>query len=183
MNSLFGLSMNTIMIWILAIFLIVSAIVAVLALRNTLFFKMGLRNIPRRRAQTILIIVGLMLSTVIITSAFSTGDTVSYSIRNATIKNLGYIDESVTSTGTGQNAAAAGGVAYIPAAVQKKVLAILAANQNVDGYTTVLARGAALQDTTSGQTKNQNVLAGLPANVPSTFGPLTSSTGAVVTIR
>jgi putative ABC transport system permease protein len=142
-----------------------------------------LRNIPRRRAQTILVIVGLMLSTVIITSAFSTGDTVSYSIRNATIKNLGFIDESVTSTGVGQNTAAAGGVAYIPPAVQQRILTTLAGNQNVDGYTSILARNAALQDTTSGQTKNQNVLAGLPANLPSTFGPLTTTAGAVVTIQ
>ncbi|HEY8287022.1 MAG TPA: FtsX-like permease family protein, partial [Chloroflexota bacterium] len=182
MNSLFGLSMNTIMIWMLAIFLIVTAIVAVLALRNTLFFKMGLRNIPRRRAQTILIIVGLMLSTVIITSAFSTGDTVSYSIRNATIQSLGFIDETVTSTPANQSADAAGGVAYIPPPVQSKVLSSLAANHNVDGYTTITARYAALQDITSGQTKNQNVLAGIPADVPAAFGPLIPKNGGTVTI-
>ena len=182
MNSLFGLSMNTIMIWILAIFLIVSAIVAVLALRNTLFFKMGLRNIPRRRAQTILIIVGLMLSTVIITSAFSTGDTVSYSIRNATIQSLGFIDETVTGTAANQSADAAGGVAYIPPPVQGKVEASLAANHNVDGYTAITARFAALQDLTSGQTKNQNVLAGIPADVPAAFGPLFARDGGTATI-
>ena len=182
MNSLFGLSMNTIMIWMLSIFLIVTAVVAVLALRNKLFFKMGLRNIPRRRAQTVLIIVGLMLSTVIITSAFSTGDTVSYSIRNATIQNLGFIDESVTGAAANQAASVAGGVAYIPAPVQARILGSLAANHNVDGYTAILARNAALQDVTSGQTKNQNVLAGIPTNVPSAFGPLVAKDGSVVTI-
>ncbi len=180
MNSLFGVSMNTIMVVILAIFLIITAAVLGLALGNRLFFKMGLRNIPRRRAQTILVVVGLMLSTVIITSAFSTGDTVSYSIRNATIQNLGYIDESVTATGAGQSAAAAGGVAYIPTDVQQRIAATLARNHDVDGFTGVLARSAALQDTTSGQTKNQNVLAGIPDNVPSAFGPLTTNTGARV---
>ena len=36
--------------------------------RNPVLFKLGLRNIPRRRAQTVLIIIGLMLSTAIITS-------------------------------------------------------------------------------------------------------------------
>ncbi|MGH2344728.1 MAG: ABC transporter permease, partial [Chloroflexota bacterium] len=180
MNSLFGVSMNTIMVVILAIFLVITAAVIGLALGNRLFFKMGLRNIPRRRAQTILVVVGLMLSTVIITSAFSTGDTVSYSIRNATIQNLGYIDESVTSTGAGQDAAAAGGVAYIPVDVQHRITTALAGNHDVDGYTGVLARSAALQDTTSGQTKNQNVLAGIPDNLPSAFGPLTTNTGATV---
>ncbi len=182
MNSLFGLSMNTIMVWMLAIFLIITAVVAGLAISNKLFFKMGLRNIPRRRAQTVLIIVGLMLSTVIITSAFSTGDTVSYSIRTATINNLGNIDEAVSSNGAGQRDATAGGVTSLPPQVLARIYATLAANHNVDGYTGIVARSAALQDITSGQTKNQNVLAGIDPNVPATLGPLTTKDGATVTI-
>ena len=43
-------------------------------------FKLGVRNIPRRRAQTTLIVLGLMLSTVIISAAFTTGDTVDRSV-------------------------------------------------------------------------------------------------------
>ena len=95
MNTLFGISMDTIMAVSLALFLAITAVVLLLALRNRLLFKLGLRNIPRRRAQTTLIIVGLMLSTVIITSAFGTGDTMSYSIRSTVLTNLGSIDEIV----------------------------------------------------------------------------------------
>ena len=47
------------------------------AFRNPVMFKTGLRNIPRRRTQTALIIFGLMLATVIMTAAFGTGDTVA----------------------------------------------------------------------------------------------------------
>ena len=49
-------------------------------------FLIGVRNIPRRRAQTVLIIIGLMLSTLIITAAFSIGDTVNYSITNQVLR-------------------------------------------------------------------------------------------------
>ena len=49
MKSLFGAPMDDIMHWILGIFLVVTALVAVLALRNRLLLKMGLRNVPRRR--------------------------------------------------------------------------------------------------------------------------------------
>ena len=53
---------------------------------------LGLRNIPRRMSQTVLIIIGLMLSTVIITAAFTTGDTVDYSITKQTYDQLGHAD-------------------------------------------------------------------------------------------
>jgi len=74
MNSLFGLSMNTIMI-VLVILLALSVSISLLVfLRNRIIFMIGLRNIPRRVAQTVLIVIGLMLSTVIIT-ATSVADT------------------------------------------------------------------------------------------------------------
>src|SRR5438105_2922400 len=99
MKTVFGMPMDTIMIALLSVFLLVTTVVAMLALRNRLLFKLALRNIPRRRAQTLLIVVGLMLSTVIITSAFGTGDTISYSVRAAAVAGLGTVDEAVFHTG------------------------------------------------------------------------------------
>ena len=58
-------------------------------------FLIGVRNIPRRRAQTVLIVIGLMLSTLIISAAFSIGDTVNYSITNQVYNTLHSIDEIV----------------------------------------------------------------------------------------
>src|SRR5579883_1021353 len=135
MNTLFGASMDDIMRVMLVLFALVTAIVVTLALRNRLLLKMGLRNIPRRRAQTMLIIVGLMLSTVIITSAFGTGDTVSYSIRSATVDNLGYIDETVQNVASAGATQTSGGVTFIAPSVQQQITRILAANPNVDGVT------------------------------------------------
>ena len=60
MQELFGLSMNAIMIVLLAIFVVTMAIVFVLGLRNRVVLKMGLRPIPRRPGQTVLIIFGVM---------------------------------------------------------------------------------------------------------------------------
>jgi putative ABC transport system permease protein len=182
MTSLFGLSMDTIMAWMLSIFLIVTLIVAVLAVRNRLFLKLGLRNIPRRRAQTILIIIGLMLSTVIITSAFGTGDTVSYSIRNATVNNLGYLDETVQNVASARDQQTSGGVTFVAPAVQQEILHTLAGNSNVDGVTGIAAFYVPAQDLTSGQTKNQVALAGIPTSYPAAFGPLTGTDGATVSL-
>jgi putative ABC transport system permease protein len=92
MDALFGLSMNTIMVVLLAIFGVCMAVVTMIFLANRIVFMMGVRNIPRRPSQTVLIVVGLMLSTVIITAAFTTGDTVDYSITKQTYDIAGHAD-------------------------------------------------------------------------------------------
>src|SRR5579864_7561504 len=117
MKTLFGVPMESIMVVLLGVVLLVTAVVALLALRNRLLLKLGLRNIPRRRAQTILIVVGLMLSTVIVTSAFGTGDTVSYSIRSLTTSGLGAIDETVSASAGARQPAPA----YLPATTVDRV--------------------------------------------------------------
>src|SRR5712691_2024394 len=92
MDSLFGLSMNTIMIVLVMLLALSVSISLLVFLRNRIIFMIGLRNIPRRVAQTVLIVIGLMLSTVIITAAFTTGDTVDYSITKQAYDLLGHSD-------------------------------------------------------------------------------------------
>ncbi len=98
MEQLFGVPMNYIMAASLVILIPSVAAVALMAWRNRVMLKLGLRNIPRRRAQTVLIIVGIMISTLIMAAAFGTGDTISYSIRTDAIRDLGTIDEIVFSS-------------------------------------------------------------------------------------
>ncbi|MDT8307546.1 MAG: FtsX-like permease family protein, partial [Anaerolineae bacterium] len=74
---------------------IVLLFVALLSLRNPLIGRLGVRNIPRRPAQTALIVTGLTLSTVIIASALATGDTLDYSIQRHAVDAYGEIDEIV----------------------------------------------------------------------------------------
>ena len=95
MTELFGLSMNIIMVFLLAVFLAGMAVVLVMALRNRVMLKMGVRPIPRRPGQTVLIIIGVMLSTVIVSAAFGTGDTLSFSIRNEVLRSLKTLDEVI----------------------------------------------------------------------------------------
>jgi hypothetical protein len=64
-----------------------------LTLFNPLILKLGLRNVPRRRSQAALIVLGLTLSTIIITSSLTTGDTLQYSVRRHAIDAYGEIDE------------------------------------------------------------------------------------------
>ncbi|MCI0777255.1 MAG: FtsX-like permease family protein [Chloroflexi bacterium] len=93
MDSLFGISMTVIMWVLLGILGLAVGVVLYVVLRSRVMFLMGLRNIPRRGAQTTLIILGLMLSTLIITAAFTTGDTVDRSLTAQGYSMLGHVDE------------------------------------------------------------------------------------------
>ena len=59
--------------------------IAALAIRNRILFKLGVRNVARRRGRTALIVVGLMLGTTIIAAAMTTGDTMSHTIRSSAV--------------------------------------------------------------------------------------------------
>src|SRR5207248_5021959 len=79
METLFGVSMDTIMAVVLSLSIVVLLVGSFLAWRNPIILRIALRNIPRRRAQTVLIVFGLMLATLLVTAAFGTGDTMTYS--------------------------------------------------------------------------------------------------------
>lgn len=102
MEKLFGLEMSTIAGILSSILVLVIIGLALLAWRQPVFFKLGLRPIPRRRAQSALIVLGLMLATLIITAAFVTGDTLSYTIRMEAIKSMGEMDEVIRVGGGNQ---------------------------------------------------------------------------------
>ena len=97
MEELFGLSLDIIMFVLLAVFLTAIASVVAMACRSRVMLKLGLRNIPRRKSQTALIIVGIMISTLIMASAFGTGDSITFSIRKNAMDGLGTIDEIIVS--------------------------------------------------------------------------------------
>ncbi|HLZ73142.1 MAG TPA: FtsX-like permease family protein [Dehalococcoidia bacterium] len=115
MKSLFGIPMNGIMIGLLVIVGAALLAFVLAAVRNPVLFKLGLRNIPRRRAQSIIIVFGLMVSTMIIAAAFAVGDSLDYSITKSVYDNLGALDLRVQTRPVG-GAAATAGAPYISGA-------------------------------------------------------------------
>src|ERR1051326_1874280 len=102
-RSLFGLSQGALLV---GIGLLVGAVILVLATaawRNPLLPRLAWRNLPRRPGFAVLITLGLTIGTVILSSAFTTGDTMSQSVRTVVAGVLGSADE----------------VAFIPSADQR----------------------------------------------------------------
>jgi putative ABC transport system permease protein len=102
MQELFGIPMANIMAVMLALLFACLAVIGFIAWRRPVIFKLGVRNIPRRKAQTVLIVVGLMLSTLIIAAAFGTGDTLNHSVSATVYRQLGPVDEIVVASSGGQ---------------------------------------------------------------------------------
>ena len=133
MTSIFGLSMNTIMVVLLILFGLSLSVSGWIFWRQRIIFRMGLRNVPRRRAQTVLIVVGLMLSTLIISAALTTGDTLAQSITSSVLNLSQHTDELVVLSSNGaQNAVPQPGVTF-PAQVATDLQARLAGNPDVAG--------------------------------------------------
>ena len=92
MSKLFGMPTGQLTLVLLAIFTAGALILAFLAVRDQVAFKMAVRNAPRRKTQTALIIMGLMLATLLFSAAFTTGDTLTNSLRTQALENLGRAD-------------------------------------------------------------------------------------------
>ena len=103
MRSLFGVT-EVVLLW--GICALVVAIIVAVGLgiwRNPLWLRLAWRNVPRRPGFAVLITLGLTIGTVILSSAFTTGDTMSQSVRTVVTGVLGSADE----------------VAFIPAVEQR----------------------------------------------------------------
>ena len=84
-----------------AIAFLIGAVTAILLylaflwLRNPVLMKLGLRNLARRPGQSVLIVIGLTLSTIIIISSLGVGDTLRYSVQKQAVSAYGKVDEII----------------------------------------------------------------------------------------
>src|SRR5437763_17128915 len=95
MTHLFGIPIDRLTTILLVATLIIIGLVALLAISNVLFFKIGIRNIPRRRTQMLLIIFALMLSTTLLSSVLATGDTINTAVQTVGVSDVGSEDETI----------------------------------------------------------------------------------------
>ena len=99
MEQLFGIPTMQLMWVLLAVFGVGLVLIGASALRNRVSFRMAARNLPRRRAQTALVVLGLMLATMLFSASFTTGDTLTNSLRLQSLESLGQVDVQVQAEG------------------------------------------------------------------------------------
>ena len=181
MEDLFGVRMDHIMLVLLAIFLPSLAVICFLALRSRVMLKMALRNIPRRKAQTALIVAGIMISTLIMAASFGTGDTLTFSIKKSVVDGLGTIDEFVISARAGENDQF-GGAAYVPVERFTRLQQELAGVDIIDGLAAGLAETAPTVNERNSLSEGRMQIAGVDPDTLQGFGGFTLEGGGEVRV-
>jgi putative ABC transport system permease protein len=83
-------------VWIVLIALLfIFILIGIMAARRPILFKMGLRNLVRRRTQTVIVVAGLLIGTAIVSSSLVIGDSLEYIFVKNTLERLDAVDELV----------------------------------------------------------------------------------------
>ena len=175
MNEVFGIPAGTLAVVLAVALVVVVGALAALALRNRVLVKLALRNVPRRRGRSALIVVGLMLGTAIVSAALVTGDTMSHTIRSSVVAALGETDEIVSVKGTDVESVAVGDstqVAYFNEAIAATVTDVALTSPLVDGVAPAIVEAVAVQDLTSRRNEPRVTLFATDPEAIRAFSPI-----------
>src|SRR5215467_320403 len=185
MTSFFGIPPITLASYMAgavgAVLLVLLAFAAV----NRVLFKMALRNIPRRRAQTVLILFGLMLATLITTASLSVGDTSAYSLQAIQLRQMGGVDEAFTRHPGNQFVQGVGtdNSDFFSDAQAADVRNRSLADPDIAAVVPLIAVPGSMVDNTTGQSESENVaIYGVPSDFGSVWGRLRSNGGATLEV-
>ncbi len=138
MNKIFGIPMPDLMVALIAAFVACLALAGGIWLRRPVLGRIGIRNLPRRPVQTLLVVVGLMLSTLIFAAALTTGTTLNRSITAEVFRLSGEVDELVVpSVGQSEFAGPSPGVTF-PEEVAATIREVAASEPAIDAVVATL---------------------------------------------
>jgi putative ABC transport system permease protein len=174
MDNIFGLEMSLLLVVMLTLLAVSFVTVLYIFLRNRIMFFIGVRNIPRRVAQTVLVILGLMLSTLIISAAFTTGDTVDHSITLEIRQTLGHVDELIEFESDGDRPTSG---LHIPQSEFDALAEEVADDDNIDGIAPGLVEEVTALDRNTGQSSPAAQFIGLDPASLDAFPDLEATNG------
>src|SRR5579875_1918792 len=164
-NTLFGWSPTMFALLLAALTGGILLVVLGLGASNTLIWRMGLRNVARRRGQTLMMLIGLILAATFITASFGLQDSFNQSMVVDRLMKMGNVDEAVSGTFTQAQVnealahlqhmpqvQAATGIVYLPRAA--RIFSERTALSNADQY-----------------------VYGVPPSFDQVYGPLTDNQG------
>jgi putative ABC transport system permease protein len=167
--------------WMAAAVGIILACLLILAAFNRMLLRMALRNTVRRRGQTILILVGLMLATVIFTASLGVGDTLNYSVQADQLRQIGGIDEGFARQELYWSMAGSKESDFFTDTQAKDVLARSLSDPNVAAAAALVTAAGSVVDKTTSQTASMSVTVfGVAEDFGRVWGPLRSRSGAIV---
>ena len=145
---------------------VIFLLVGIWSSRNGLFLKMAWRSLARRPRQALLIMLGLMLSTILVTTSFSLGESVSYSVQSMYLTQVGNLDEGLSRSSLGN-----GGLPSFSAQEAQQVMQKTLANPHIAAVAgTAIAPSVAAYDQRSRQISAENMALAVPSNFDAVWG-------------
>lgn len=151
---------------------LVALVSGVLALRHRLSFRIATRNIRRARARSVLVILGLLVGTAIISGSLAVSDTVSAVNLHYTYIAFGYTDEGVYALSP------TGSYQYFPASIASALQSAAGSDPQIAGITPEVVDQVQLFDRTSGVPQTNVNLFGSNLSDSQALGPFTTTSGA-----
>jgi putative ABC transport system permease protein len=194
MDTLFGIPTGQLTLALLGVFAAGALILAVLAARDRTSFRMAVRNIARRKTQTALIVVGLMLATLLFSAAFTTGDTLTTSLRAQALENIGRVDVVVKAEqpdsdggipfGPGAGVAQAPDTRerYFDAELEDEIRARLADEESVAGVAPLAKEAVPVTSPTTDLSEPRVDVLGVDADSMKGFDQLTTASGEILSV-
>jgi putative ABC transport system permease protein len=184
MTNAIGIPPLTAATWMAAAVGAILLVLLAFAAFHRILLRMSLRNIPRRRAQSVLIVFGVMLATLIITASLSVGDTSNYSLQAIQLRQIAGIDGAFTrTTNTDVQGAGMTDSDFFSADQAAAAIATARSDSNVEATSGAIVTPGSMFDVNSGQTSAQNVAVwGVGTDFSSAWGPLHSRTGGVLRV-
>ena len=178
MAKVFGLPATELAVGMTAILAVIFLIIVIGATRRFILVKMGTRNIPRRKGQSILIVIGLMLSSAIIATSLGIGDTVRHSVRSVAFDFLGPTDEIIK--GPGKQLF---GEEYFDYSEFEKIEQLIQDNSDIDTLLPLIEISLPASNDSLELAESNMKVRGIDGKYSDNFDELTNTQGEIVSIN
>ncbi len=165
---------NPVVSGLLLLLLAVALVLLFLALRHRLAFRIGMRNVVRARGRTILLVLGLLVATTIVSGSLVVGDTIAQVDVHYTVLGVGYNDEIIG------NESPSGAYTPFPYAVYTDVLAGTAHDGAIAGMAPEIGARVSVFDRSSGVPQPELYLVGVNGNQSSQLGNFVADNGTTL---
>jgi len=157
----------------MALFAVVVGIVlaGLLLAARPLLARLAARNIRRRTTRVVIVILGLLVGTAVISSSLVVGDTLSFIFLEDVYVRLGAVDEIVSNEFGGQL------FSFAETNLTQIRADLITAKSPVDGIAPTLLKVMPVRNVAGNKGNQQITIMGLNASYEGAFGPLTTRDG------
>jgi putative ABC transport system permease protein len=153
---------------------VVGIVSVVLAARERMPLRLALRNVRRGRWRTVLLVLGLLVGTTIVSSSLVVGDTVNALTVHFTYQAFGFTDEAI------YNQSISGDYRFFNSSVAPMLSSQIAGERQIAGITPEIVGVAQLLDRTTGVPQTNLNLIGVDPTAAPLLGSFIAQNGTAV---